>query len=329
MNLRFQQGQSMVEYLMVVTSLVTLILLSNEGCEGYDSCLSKVLNVMHDNYDGYSSSISAVQKYGEYEAKGEPIEGGGNNNGGGSSGGSGSGNTGGIELNPEGLTEVTELRSSDGFNTFGTLQSDGTVIDANGNIIGNYSELDGTLTLNSGDNIGVNLHTVVLDEDGNILYMRAVTDIFNRVYSWAYVSKASGKVSNSLNLEEMDITGYITQPAFKVIKNGVEQPGRVLNGEYYPGVFAANVSPTPLNPSGEVVYWDDLDICSVMVLNWDDDVDTSQSDEDIYQEQLAIFSDDDKNLGQMDMTDYFLQTSEDPTASEPNDCPSARIISQP
>jgi hypothetical protein len=328
---RRQSGQSMVEYTMVVTSLVTLILLSNQGCEGYDSCISKLLTTMHDNYDGYSSSMSAVHKYGDYEVKGTPVEGGGRT-GGGNSGGDG-GTDGGVNLNPDGITEVSQVMSGDGYTTFGTLQPDGTVLDSQGNIIGTYSDVNQTITLANGNVSSVNLRKVVIDEDGNILYLRAVTDILGNVYSWGYLSKATGEFSNSLNLEKMDITGYISQPSFKVVKielgEEVEQPGRILNGEYYAAIFTTEISTTPLNPSGEVIYWDDLDICSVMVVGWDDDVDTSQSDEDIYSDQLIIFSDDDKNLGRMDYNDYLEQTSFDGVATEPNDCPSARVITQP
>ena len=335
-----QKGQSMAEYVIVCAALISAMFWgANVECDGSDNqsnkCISKLLTVMHDNYDGYSSSISAVQQYGEYAAKAAygtdtGTGGGGSNTGTGGAIGSG--------LNPDGLTDVSQVTSADGFATFGNLQSDGTVLDANGEVIGFYSDTDNTFTDNSGNVTSAAINKVVFDEEGNILHLRAVIDcpvltipISRNTYSWAYVSKASDKVFNSLNKEEMSIDGKCDQASFKVVKDGKEQAGRILNSEYFASVFAVDVSDTPLPATGDVVYWPDLGICSVMVKNWDADIDpdNDKSDEEKYAARLLLLSDPDRNLGQIDQQDYFAQTTFYGAPTQPNYCPTMIYVSQP
>ena len=335
-----QKGQSMVEYVIVCSALITALLLgANAECDGgingRTNCISKLLTVMHNNYDGYSSSISSVQKYGAYTANGSPVTG-DDTSGSGGDPGSGSGGGSGGGLNPDGLTEINKVISANGFSVHGDLLSDGRVVDANGDVIGFYSEENNTFTDNNGSIVSATSSRLVLDEDGNILHVRAVTECMSLlpglpkpVYSWAYVSKASGKVFNSLNKAEMDIGSLCTEPSFKVVKNGQPQGGRVLNSEYFAAVYAVDVSSTALIATGEVVYWADLSICSVMVSGWDAGVDTDQSDEDIYADKIAIFADPDNNLGEMDQLDYVNQTILYGVPVENNDCPTVNIISQP
>ncbi len=334
------KGQAMAEYVIVCAGLMmSLYAVGSADCgeKGRTtSCASRLLTVLHDNYDGYSSSISGVQQYGEYAAKGayDPTPGGGNNGGnpGGSGGSVGSG------LDPDGLTDVNQITTSDGFGTFGNLQPDGTVLDADGNVIGFYSDTDNTFTDLDGNTVSAAKRSLVLDEQGNILHLQAVTSCsglpspFPRnVYSWAYVSKASGKVFNSLNKQELDISGLCPQASFKVVKNGQEQGGRMLNSEYFASTFAVDVSADPLPKTGDVVYWTDLRVCSVMAPQWDADIDpdNDKTDEEKYAARLALFGDPDRNLGQLDITDYFTQVGTDPSKRQPNDCPTVNIISQP
>tara|TARA_R110002050_G_scaffold9504_1_gene33233 strand:+ start:380754 stop:381773 length:1020 start_codon:yes stop_codon:yes gene_type:complete len=334
------KGQAMAEYVIVCAGLMmSLYAIGSADCGDNGrttSCASRLLSVLHDNYDGYSSSISGVQQYGEYAAKGaytpDP-DGGGN---GGNTGGTGGSIGGG--LNPDGLTDVNQITTSDGFGTFGNLQADGTVLDANGDVIGFYSDADNTFTDINGNTVSAAKRSLVLDEQGNILHLQAVTPCtglpspFPRsVYSWAYVSKATGKAFNSLNKNPLDISGLCTQASFKVVKNGQEQGGRILNSEYFASIFAVDVSTDPLPKTGDVVYWTDLKICSVMAPNWDADIDpdNDKTDEEKYAARLALFGDPDRNLGQLDIIDYFTQVGTDPSKKQPNDCPTVNIISQP
>jgi hypothetical protein len=337
---RWLKGQAMAEYVIVCAGLMmSLLAIGNADCGGdgnTTTCASRLLTVLHDNYDGYSSSISGVQQYGEYAARGaydsDPNSGGG----GGSDDGTGGGVVGG--LNPDGLTDINQITSDDGFATFGNLQSDGTVLDATGEIIGFYSDVDNTFTDNNGNTVAAGNRNLVLDEEGNVLHMQAVTSCVGLpspyprpVYSWAYVSLATDKVFNTLNKNEMDIGDKCPQASFKVVKNGQDQGGRILNSEYYAAVFTVNVSETPLPKTGDVVYWTDLRICSVMAPQWDADIDPDDEldDDEKYAARLALFNDPDRNLGQLDIVDYFTQVGTDPSKSQPNDCPTVNIISQP
>lgn len=334
-----QLGQAMVEYTIVTMALVSAFFLTvNDDCDG-GNCISKLLTVMHDNYEGYSASMSSVQKYGEFavsDSSGGSDDGsGGGDDGSGDGGGSGS-TSGPTELNPDGLTEVNlvEGKINNFSATFGYLRDDGTVVNADGDFLGTYSEEDGTYTDSDGvvhDNIKI--ETVIVDEAGNILEIRAVTDCTTgQVYSWAYVSKDSGKVFNTLNQDEMPIGDLCTTASFKVVKNGVEQSGRMVNGYYYATALAVEVSDSPLSPTGEVVYWADLNSCSAMVTGWDASVDYGDDDDDIYEEQYKMFSDDDANIGQIDQYYYATQAMDDhygDNVSFSNDCPSSRVIHEP
>jgi hypothetical protein len=335
---RKQKGQAMAEYVIVCAGLISALFWgANVECDGSDNksnkCISKLLTVMHDSYDGYSSSISGVQQYGEYAGKGayspEPGTGTGGNTG--TGGGIGTG------LNPDGLTDVKQITNGTGAETFGDLQPDGTVLNASGEIVGFYSESDNTFTDNDGNTVSAARRDVVLDEAGNVLHLRAVTECVGLpspsarpVYSWAYVSKASGKVFNSLNKDELDINGYCTQSSFKVVKDGKEQGGRIINSEYFAAVFAVEVSSSPLNATGEVVYWEDLGICSVMAKSWDADIDPDddKDEDELYAARVALLSDSDRKIGELDKTDYFTQTAFG-APTHTNSCPTTKIIEKP
>lgn len=336
----WQKGQAMAEYVIVCAGLMmSLYAVGNANCGSNGNtttCASQLLTVLHDSYDGYSSSISGVQQYGEFSAKGAYNS---DPNGGGQGGGnSGTGGAIGAGLNPDGLTDVNQIISGNGAQTFGNLQADGTVLDANGEIVGFYSDTDDTFTDTDGNTFSASQRSLVLDEQGNVLYLQAVTACtglpspFPRnVYSWVYVSKASGKIFNSLNKNEIDIMGLCPQPSFKVVKNGQEQGGRILNSEYFASIFTVDVSAAPLPKTGDVVYWSDLRVCSVMAPQWDADIDpdNDKTDAEKYAARLALFSDPDRNLGALDITDYFTQVGADPSKTQPNDCPTVNIISQP
>ena len=333
-----QLGQAMAEYVIVCAALISALFWgANVECDGGDSgsnkCIAKLLTVMHDNFDGYSSSISAVQKYGDYAASGTPVEGGGSP---GTVGGPGSGGGSVDGSGSEGLTDAKQVTSNDGSVIYGDVLADGSVVDGDGNIVGFYSETDNTYTDNGGGSASAIATNVVKDEEGNVLHLRAVTScapslpgIPTPVYSWGYVSKATGKVFNSLTKTELDIGGLCTQASFKVVKDGQEQGGRILNGQYFASVFAINVSTAPLNASGEVVYWEDLGLCSVMVTNWDGDLESGLDDQEEYDARVAILNDSDRNIGEIDPVDYFNQTQIYGVPTEANGCPSAYVLSAP
>ena len=332
-----QNGQAMAEYVVVCAALITALFLgANTECDG-NKCISKLLTVMHDSYAGYSSSISAVQKYGDFTAKGDFTDGYGSNTV--TRTDSGSGTVGG--LNPDGLTEVNSISSIDGMTTYGNLLADGTVVDPNGNEIGFYSNSNNILTMNDGSANSVTNNRVIVDEQGNVIYVRAVTDCTpppipppqpapaRFVYSWVYESKATDKVFKSVDVRaEIDIGDLCTEPSFKIVKNGQEQSGRILNSQYYAVHFAGQVSSIPLLSDGVVIYWDELGTCSVMENGWDDNVNLDGDDAQIYEEKLRLFRGE-KNLGQMDSADYIQQTIASGIPRHANNCPTVNVISQP
>lgn len=326
--MRRQNGQSMVEYLIVTSALVgAMFWAANADCPGYDSCISKLLTTMHDNYSGYSSSISAVHKYGDFESS-DYSSGWTDDDGGGSDGG-GSGSSGG--LNDEGLTQVSQVTSTDGLTTYGNLQSDGTVTDGYGNVIGTYDEDTGTYTPLDGATVTALSTSEVLDEEGNVLQLDAIVECGSsptKIYAFGYQSTVTDKVYSNVTFSEMDIGSYCTEPAYKIIDNdGDEASGRIVDGLYYAAVETVSVSDTPLNADGEVIYWSDLNTCTVMVDGWDDSVDTSQSDADIYVDQLDLYSD--AKIGEMSSAHYIEQIAIYGADPWPNSCVSNRTLSQP
>src|SRR5690606_29042228 len=124
-------GQSMVEYTIVTAAFVTGLLVVNDGAcpNEYEDCVEYLLTVMHDNADGYSNSITAVQDYGPSlpvshgpdwgdEVIGPPPGGGGG---------------GGGEPIPEpGIGQSTQVTLADG-TVYGVLDG-AQVVDPDGNV---------------------------------------------------------------------------------------------------------------------------------------------------------------------------------------------------
>jgi|GEM_PF-1001318 len=334
-SLRRQLGQTMTEYLIICLSLVgSFYWVANEDCEGYDNCISKLLTVMHDNYDGYSASVSAVQKYGDYGADvRESTWADDSDSGDGSGGGGGS-----TDLNSDGLTTITEVTDAIGFESYGSLQPDGSVVNEAGEIVGYYDDdtgvytsLDGSVVINAA------VTEVVLDEDGNVLQLSAVVECGTDpavVVGFGYQSQASSKFFNSAQKSEIDIGSYCVEPSYKILdKEGNTESGRIVDGQYYAVTETIILDTAGTAPVGEVVYWDDLNICSVMISSWDSGVDTSQSAEDVYVDQLALFSEPDDALnpriGSQDDSYYVEQTALYGEDTWPDDCVSSRTITSP
>lgn len=324
-------GQAMVEYTIVTAAFVTgLLVLNNGACpDEYENCVEYLLTVMHDNSDGYSNSITAVQDYGKSY---KPASGGGwpppeNPGGGGDPGGGGGGGSG--TPSPE-IQQVTQVTSADGSDIYGVLDG-GNVVDPNGNILGVYDMGAGTFTPTVGVVVGgVKQKEVVQDEAGNTLAMQAVVDcVSGELQGFGYRSKTSGKFANSLNLGEVSISGFCLAPAYEVtsLSGGVDG-GRIVNGKYY----AVSISPglAPTEPTGEVVYWSELNTCAVMVTEWDSGIDPDLDDDDRYDEQKKLFFEEDPNLnphlGNMNALHYTEQIVLHGQPAWPNDCVSARTL---
>lgn len=334
---RKQLGQTMTEYAIVCVSLVSAFFwAANSECEGYDNCISKLLTVMHDNYDGYSASISAVHQYGELEADVRESTWSDDDDDDSSGGG---GSAGGLE--ESGLTSSTEVTDSLGYESYGNLQDDGTVTNDAGEVVGYYNEDTGTYESVDGDIVdtGAISSEVIYDEEGNILQLRAIVDCDSDpavVRGFGYQSMATDVFYSSAQLSELEIDGYCTEPSFKVLDlDGNEEAGRIVDGYYYAitSTTQVNTASDGDTPVGEVVYWEDLGICSVMVSGWDASIDTTQSDEDIYADQLALFSEEDEDqnprIGTQDDEYYVEQVFLYGEDAAENNCVSNRTLVQP
>src|SRR5690606_23250741 len=237
-----------------------------------------LLTVMHDNADGYSNSITAVQDYGPSlpvshgpdwgeEVIGPPPGGGG----------------GGGEPIPEpAIGQSTQVTSTDG-TAYGVLDGN-QVVDSDGNVIGTYNSATGTFTPTDGVVVVALTRQVVTDEAGNVLQMQAVIDCgTNLVYGFGYKSKVSDKFVTSAQMQEADLGDYCLAPAYSTVtRNGGENGGSIVNGFYYPVSFTTSLDGGPLTPAGEVVYWSDLNDCVAMAIGWDAGIDPELSDEDRY-----------------------------------------------
>lgn len=315
----------MVEYLIVTSAFVgAMFWAANADCPGYDNCISKLLTTLHDNYSGYSASISAVQKYGDYAANDQGSSWGDGGDGGGSGDGSGSG--GG--LNQDGLTQVTQVSSSDGLAKYGTLQSDGTVKDKYGNIVGSYNESTGIYTPNDGTPVVAITQKEVVDEGGNVLQLQAIIDCHKpptKIHAFGYQSTVTDKVYSNVTFSEMDADGYCMEAAYKIVGNdGSAQAGRIVDGWYYAAVETTEVSSDVQSADGEVVYWPALNTCAVMVKDWDKDVDASLTAPLQYLERLKLYND--AKIGEMSSSHYVEQTMLYGEPTWPNDCVSNRTV---
>lgn len=309
--MRYQRGQSMAEYLVVAGAFFTAFFwAANADCPGYDNCIDKLKTVMHDKYEGYSHSISAVHQYGDFE--GEGFEGSWVDDGS-SSPGEGGGSSGEID-EQEGLVKTDQIVSTDGTLTYGILSDGTTVVDEDGNEIGTYNSETGVITFTDGTQADAVVNTVVTDEDGDPAELQAVVDcITGVVYGFGYESGVTGDFYNSLTLDEMDISGYCLAPTYGVVDTaGDPMTGAIVGAYYYASTLTNEVDRgSPQTPAGEVVYFDievpdetiyddsdpgigeRVDDCSVMVSSWDADPDAEELD-------LYLNSDPSPRLGSLD-----------------------------
>ncbi len=287
-----QLGQAMVEYTIVTAAFVVgLLVLNNGACpDEYEDCIEYLLTVMHDNADGYSNSISAVQDYGRsYRPAAPPPWPGGGVNPPDDDGASG--DPGSLEGGDR-IEQATQITDPSG-NVYGVLDGS-NVVDDQGNVVGTYNSETGVFVpANGGLAVIVMERRVVRDEEGKIMPLQAVVDCGSgQVLGFGYRSDVSGKFVNSLNLAEDNIAGYCLAPTFEVVtRDGRMDGGRIVNGHYYPVALTAVLMPT--EPAGEVVFWPEFNDCAVMVTNWDAGLDPELDAEERYQAQVDLYADQD------------------------------------
>ncbi|HEY7883576.1 MAG TPA: hypothetical protein VIC08_01370 [Cellvibrionaceae bacterium] len=286
-----QLGQSMAEYTVVMAALVGGLLVANKGaCPNvYEDCIEYLLTVMHDNYDGYSSSISAVHQYDrdyEYSDGGEGWE----DNPGDDPGGDPGGDPG-VLPDPPPVAPATVLQSADGSITYGTVDAEGNV-SLNNEVIGFYDQATGEYVDSGGVAIvGVVVNDVIIDADGNVLELTALVDCVTGVsYGFGYESQVNGNFYDALQYKEVNSGSYCTAPSYPVyLSDGTQDGGRVVNGLYYASIYSGGL-PSPMQPTGEVVYFAEFDECVVMVTGWDEGILAENEDEDdIYEAMIELW----------------------------------------
>lgn len=306
-------GQSMVEYLVVAAALIgAFYWTANADCPGYANCLSKLKTVMHDKYEGYAHSISAVHQYGDLKAEpfgsswGEPESGDGD---GGVDGGGG-----GDIPEAEGLQTTNLLKSPGGDINYGTLLEGQYLVDEDGVVIGTYDGDSGILTYEGGGEVAAVVDSVVTDEDGNEVTLQAAVDcVSGDVYGFGYTSGVTGDFHDALVLEVTDVDGLCKEDTGSVVdEDGNDVNGVIVGSDYYASEYANNIdSKIPLTPNGEVVYFNitvpDEDAysdsdpgvgelvsdCAVMISGWDSDPDKEPLD-------VYLNSDPSYQIGSMD-----------------------------
>lgn len=329
-----QIGQSMAEYTVVMAALVGGLLVANRGAcpDEYEDCIEYLLTVMHDNYDGYSASISAVHEYAtDYEIS-ETNSGWDDSDGGGDDDGSSDGGGGDDTDSADDLvTEVSAATAvvTDG-DTLGVVDPVTGEVVSDGEVVGTYDSDTGIFTpSDGGGSSAVDTEDVVVDSEGNVLERQAVTDCdTGEVHGFGYRSEADGEFYNSLTYGEMDVTGYCVDPAFKATVDGEPDDGRIVNGYYYGLAISNEVYDAPMVPQGEVIYFEEYDACVVMAVGWDAAFDPD--DGDYYDDVIDLWtnSDPDENpqFGELDEEYYVEQVMENGVDPVENDCPSNRVI---
>jgi len=342
-----QVGQSMAEYTVVMAALVGGLLVANKGAcpSDYEDCIEYLLTVVHDNYRGYSASISSVHEYADDYEVAESDSGWDDDDGGGGSESGGEGSGGGATAQPEApVTQTTYLSANGGMSNIGEYDPSSGLVTQNGEVVGNYDPSTGTYESTDGTIINnVNANDVVIDEEGNILQREAVTDCGEpaQVAGFGYRSEADGKFYDSLQFSEVDIDSYCTEAAYKVVDRDLgEDGGRIVDGYYYAVTTtpASYIDTGPKQPDGEVVYFEqvsadgqDASVCAVMAAGWDSGIDKDGlSDEEIYAEQVALLYEPNQEestwIGSLDNQHYVEQVYLNGEPASDNDCPSSRVI---
>ncbi len=281
-----QLGQSMAEYTVVMAALIGGLLVANQGAcpNQYEDCIEYLLTVMHDNYDGYSASLSAVHEYAtDYEIV-ESDSGWGDSQDGDDGGdGSSGGESGGNDYdNPEDL--VTDVSAAT------AIVADGGVIGisdpmtgevfSEGVLVGYYDAESQTFTPEGGGGSqAIVTEDVVVDSEGNILEKKALVDgETGEVYAFGYESEANGRFYDSLQYKELDVLGYDVVETDPVLVDGQPDGGKIVNGYYYALTISNEISDQPLEPQGEVVYFEEYEACIVMAVGWDSAFDPDGDD---------------------------------------------------
>ena len=276
-----QLGQTMVEYLVVVSALVsTMFWGANATCPNphseleYSNCIQNLLTTMHDKYEGYSNSMTAVHRYGEptgdvfvseWESLSASV----------ANGRSGGSSLGEVPVGDD-LSQSSQIVSADGTLTYGTLLGN-DIVNENNEVIGTYDPDTGLITLaETGEQMPWVVVNVVVDGDGNTAALEAVVDCQSTdsngaettVYGFGYRNGLTNNFHNSLTLDEMDIAGFCTADSFRVVDvDGSVTSGAIVGNKYYDVTQTFEVSAdSSLTPRAEVIdFLGEPEDCAILL----------------------------------------------------------------
>lgn len=266
-------GQTMLEYLVVVSALVsTMFWGANATCPNpnsdlqYSNCIQNLLTTMHNKYEGYSNAMTAVHRYGEpsgevFVSQWEERQ----------SDRSYSGSSGGAGDIPVGndLNQSSQLVSGDGTTNYGTLVGN-DVINENNVVVGTYDPDTGEITLTeTGEQEAAVAVNVVVDSEGNIVPIEAVVICgTSSVVGFGYRNGLTGDFHNSLTLGVMDISNFCTEDAFRIVNvDGEVTSGAIVGNKYYDSTMSVSVDTDNIQePRAEVInFLADPQDCAVML----------------------------------------------------------------
>jgi len=236
-------GQAMVEYIVVVTALVTALLMvrvdNNDG-RGEVNVVEWLMDVMKGNQQGYAHSISAVQSYGDFPEAEAPF------------GGASSPNnenpdtppvTGYPTPRPPGLPATNAVSRASvvraGGRDIGTINSDGVVFDFDGNRIGETDD-EGTIVFDNGDSDvdydEYYVRTAIIDGDGDSVEPSAIVQ-GGKVVGFAYESDDGVFVDNpgvsTGTFSKVELEGGASVEDVRDVYEGFAHIGVIYNGLYY------------------------------------------------------------------------------------------------
>ena len=175
--MKMQRGQAMTEYLVALgiggSIIAALTLAPCEPAGTSRGCVPALIDALHNNYEGYSAAIGAVQDYEDIAVADPP-------SGDGSTSDDQDTATGGDQVadtptQAEALNKVNYVYDANG-NVVGTVVGD-VIYDADGNAIGTYTynEETGeqTATINGEVISGVSTGSVFVDDEGNEVALKA------------------------------------------------------------------------------------------------------------------------------------------------------------
>lgn len=267
-------GQTMLEYLVVVSALVTTMFWgANATCPNpnsdleYTNCIQNLLTTMHDKYEGYSNSMTAVHRYGEptgevfvsqWEDRGDD----------GSNSDSSGGGAGDIPVGND-LSQSSQLVSADGTVNYGTLVGN-DVINQNNEVVGTYDPDTGEVTLTeTGEQEAAVAINVIVDSEGNIVPIEAVVICGTQsVVGFGYRNGLTGDFHDSLTLGVMDISDFCTEDAFRIVDvDGNVTSGAIVGNKYYDSTMSVSVDKDNIqSPRAEVInFLGEPEDCAVLL----------------------------------------------------------------